>query len=391
LKKSTWTDDELKNLLRNLPTITDKRTPDEIYRKVQLKQERKKRKLNWIPLATAAVALFLLSILGASWIKESNNSSSSESSSDQSISDIYRSNKEDNTEQSKIQEENHVASEAKDSSNQEMTSDVQLAPVYSYDDESESLVTVALPDKRNVNYTVPITLIVDKFADKDRGEEMVDAIKTINEDMLGLSEFRLDARITSGESSKTVNIDFPENSLLLTNDTMFFQLIHASLKFQDIERITYTTDGKEGATFSHGGYLTEEMIDKQENRTYYLYQYNQTTPAWLVPSTENYNTITEALEAAKNVQSGDGIYPSISDQVSWIDINEDNETLSIIFDDRNGLTDSDVTLRALEAILFTAKDFGYRAVKFENTGIDAVGPLNLTEPVLVPVAPNKIN
>jgi hypothetical protein len=391
LKKSTWTDDELENLLRNLPTITDKRTPDGIYRNVQLKQKRKKRKLNWIPLDTAAVSLFLLSILAASWITDRNHSSSYESSSEQSIADSLRSSKENNTEQSKIQEENDEASEANDSSNQEMTRNVQLATVYSYDDASESLITVALPDKRNANYTVPVTLILDKFADNDRGEEMMEAIETINEDMLGLSEFPLDARITSNESTKTVNIDFPENSSLLNNDTMFFQLIHASLKFQDIERITYTTEGEEGATFSHGGYLTKEMIDKQENRAYYLYQYNQTTPTWLVPSNENYNTITEALEAAKNVQSGDGIYPAISDQVSWIDISEDTETLTISLDDRNGLANSEASLRTLEAILFTAKDFGYRAVKFENTGIDAVGSLDLTKPVIVPEAPNKIN
>ena len=45
----------------------------------------------------------------------------------------------------------------------------------------------------------------------------------------------------------------------------------------------------------------------------------------------------------------------------------------------------------MEVILFTAKDFGYKKVKFKNASIEKVGSLNRLEEIPVPLAPNQVN
>ncbi|UOK56899.1 hypothetical protein MGI18_19400 [Bacillus sp. OVS6] len=44
----------------------------------------------------------------------------------------------------------------------------------------------------------------------------------------------------------------------------------------------------------------------------------------------------------------------------------------------------------LEAILMTAKEFGYENVKFEGINVDRVGDMNVTEAVPVPFSPNPV-
>ena len=71
-----------------------------------------------------------------------------------------------------------------------------------------------------------------------------------------------------------------------------------------------------------------------------------------------------------------------------IEISGTNDSIVIItLKDNEALTED--FLLNLEAILLTAKDFGYEAVKIENAGIDQLGPFTLNLPINVPVAPNK--
>lgn len=45
----------------------------------------------------------------------------------------------------------------------------------------------------------------------------------------------------------------------------------------------------------------------------------------------------------------------------------------------------------IEAILLTAKEFGFKKVQFQNAGNEKIGHFNLRKAIEVPVAPNLID
>ena len=66
---------------------------------------------------------------------------------------------------------------------------------------------------------------------------------------------------------------------------------------------------------------------------------------------------------------------------------EKGETLELyISDEVKGQKDF---LFSLEAIMLTAKSFGYSKLRVKTEGIKQVGPFSLDEEIPLPVAPNK--
>jgi len=63
--------------------------------------------------------------------------------------------------------------------------------------------------------------------------------------------------------------------------------------------------------------------------------------------------------------------------------------LTLTFSKDSKINNDQSTIYTIEAILLTAKEFDYQAVKLENANIDKIGRFNLNEALRVPVAANK--
>lgn len=405
MRRSRWKESEIEDMLRELPKLKDDRTKAEVFAKIH----DKKKKKHWIPLITGVASLFLMVVLASSLIIEKKGTTSQEgsgSSGKLSLSENKETadherqdaSKKENPPEDKQDYQEFSSKQAKIESKDEVS---EMEPgkgekeknfaqaIYQNDDAS--IITMGIPNDQ-MNFIVPISIKLKHYDQSDTLKQLVNQMSDIDEAQYGLSDyFPLDIKISQGNDINTAHIDFPEKSQLLAEDTLFLHSMEETLSYNNIEKMTFSTEGKQGARFAHAGYLKEVDIPQQKNRTYLLYQRDESSPRFLVPSNMGYRDFEEALQAGKGEADIEGISPAIPRDLKWERISSNGDLVIIHLSDQAVIENSEETLQALETILFIAKDFGFEKVKFENAPIEEVGQLNLTEDILVPEAPNQVN
>lgn len=407
LRKPRWKENEIEDMLHQLPKVQDKRTKDEVYARIH----NKKRKKQWFPLIVGVASLFLMVVLASSLIIGKEGTTSKEESSDKKLAvselkslpdheqqdskvkDKSAEDKEENSKlQSKREEDIETKEEVFDSEPVKKDKAVALAPaIYPDDLKNKSTITMGVPDNQQ-NFVIPISIVVNRYDESDTLNQLVNQMSDINEEQYGLSDyFPLDIEITQGTEMNTAHIELHEDSQLLDEDILFLHTMEETLSYLNIEKMTFATDGKQGARFAHAGFLKEADIPQQKNRTFLLYQNDESSPKFLVPSNMDYQDFEEALQAGKEEPDIEGISSAIPDDLIWEKISSDGDLVTIQLAEQAAIENSEDSLQALEAILFIAKEFGFNRVKFENAPIEKVGNLNLTEDIVVPKAPNQVN
>ncbi|MGZ9818520.1 hypothetical protein ACXM0N_21975 [Peribacillus simplex] len=407
MRRTRWKENEIEDMLRELPKLKDDRTKAEVFARIH----EKKRKKHWIPLIAGVASLFLMVVLGSSIIIEKKGTTSQEGSGssgklsiseNKEMADFERkdASKKENPSEDKQYNQEFSSKQAEIESKDKVT---EMEPrkrgkektfaqaIYQDDLKNASIITMGVPDDQ-MNFIVPISIKLKHYDESDTLNQLVNQMSEIDEEQYGLSDyFPLDIKISQGNDMTTANIDFQEKSQLLDEDTLFLHSMEETLSYTNIEKMTFSTGGKQGAMFAHAGYLKEEDIPHQKNRTYLLYQRDETSPSFLVPSNMGYQDFEEALQAGKGEADIEGISPAIPHDLKWKRISSDGDLVIIQLSDQAAIENNEESLQALEAILFIAKDFGFEKVKFENAPIEEVGQLNLTEDILVPKAPNQVN
>ncbi|MFJ7510171.1 hypothetical protein ACIQW7_11985 [Peribacillus simplex] len=407
MRRTRWKENEIEDMLRELPKLKDDRTKAEVFARIH----EKKRKKHWIPLIAGVASLFLMVVLGSSIIIEKKGTTSQEGSGssgklsiseNKEMADFERqdASKKENPSEDKQYNQEFSSKQAEIESKDKVT---EMEPrkrgkektfaqaIYQDDLKNASIITMGVPDDQ-MNFIVPISIKLKHYDESDTLNQLVNQMSEIDEEKYGLSDyFPLDIKISQGNDMTTANIDFQEKSQLLDEDTLFLHSMEETLSYTNIEKMTFSTGGKQGAMFAHAGYLKEEDIPHQKNRTYLLYQRDETSPRFLVPSNMGYQDFEEALQAGKGEADIEGISPAIPHDLKWKRISSDGDLVIIQLSDQAAIENNEESLQALEAILFIAKDFGFEKVKFENAPIEEVGQLNLTEDILVPKAPNQVN
>lgn len=157
----------------------------------------------------------------------------------------------------------------------------------------------------------------------------------------------------------------------------------------NVETIFFTTDGNQGADFAHYGTLTELEVPSQIKNIYKLYQVSDEHPVWIIPIPANSDSsIEEAINAMYEGNENFSIRASIPENITIENIEESKDLLTITFSKSVNLTPTEPTVYMIDAILMTAKSFGYEEVHFRNANIDQIGPYNLEEIIQVPAAIN---
>ncbi|MDM5294069.1 hypothetical protein QUF81_12850 [Peribacillus simplex] len=405
MRKSRWKESEIEDMLRELPKLKDDRTKAEVFAGIH----DKKRKKHWMPLIAGVTSLFLLVAFASSLIIGKKGTTSQEEtgsngkfsiSENKEMTEHERQGIKEDTSEDKQDNQEFLGKRVEIESNDE---DSEIEPlkgekektfvhaIYQDDLKNASFITMGIPDDQ-MNFIVPISIKLKHNDESNTLNRLVNQMSDIDEEQYGLFDyFPLDIKISQGKDMNTANIDFRKNSRLLDDDTLFLHSMEETLSYNNIEKMTFSTGGKQGAMFAHAGFLKEADIPHQKKRTYLLYQRDESSPRFLVPSNLDYQDFEEALQAGKGKPDIEGISPAIPDDLNWESIRSKGDLVIINLSDQAAIENSKESLQALEAILFIAKDFGFEKVKFENAPIEEVGQLNLTEDIVVPKAPNQVN
>lgn len=404
LKKSHWTDEEIEHLFSELPRIKDQRTPELIFARVQQVEKKKWNVHRLFPVMAAATALFIFAIITSSLLlkndasKESKElansplseerigiSSDTKQSSEEKVADIEPADENKST----------TANEPNISMKQAAEEEVAHSLAFQEDVEDKSVVTIGVPDL-NASYIVPVTFVVDHEKSKDRVNLIKETMEKIDEASLGLDDYYplKQVEIKPSEKDRELVVDMREGHpyrLSSTTEIIFIEALNETARNQGYETVRFTTNGNEGTEFSHTGFITNvEVKGTLNNRAYLLYQANVNQKKLLVPTMSHFDTIEAAIEEMKKPTDRSFIYPSLPEFIHFDSIKTEGHRLVLTFSDDTKLDNSEESVKGLEAILLTAKDFGYKSVVFKNTKVDKIGKIVLNGENSVFVYPNYI-
>lgn len=409
MKKSQLSDKQLEEILGQMPKIKDHRDPRDIYQNIAHRVEKRRMPAWVIPSAALAAVLFLAFILSPGlldWNQSADKSINSKSSSESNMAmDMDTASKESATKKTADQAKQDIridTSTEDDDKGNEVTSKVAENPyaglnaLYKEElvDQESEVLTYAIPDQ-NGQILVPITTTVPKVEGKPWIDSFTETMPKLKEEEWGLSEFYpVDATFKYNETSKTLNMDvkadhpYKDGS---TSSTLLLDAMSQNLSGKGIDKLTFTTEQIPGMDLGNYGILKEGPITPAANemRAYMFYQQDGNTQPFLVPTKEQFDTIRLAFEQMRGNIEELQLTASLPKDFSPAKIEpEENQTVLKISLENKIALDNEF-LPNLEAILMTAKEFGYQSVKFENAGTEQIGPFKLNESIPVPVAPNK--
>lgn len=405
MKKSEWSDNELKELLSQMPKIKDERDPREIYQSITIRMNKRKQRTWVMPTAAAALAAVLFFILVPTLFDWQNSEEqvadlAKESKSSQKISMKEDADLQEAEEKVSMEEESVTPYTAEENTEEQseigitsMNMDDPTTAVYEEDLGGMEVLTYAIPDE-NAMIAVPVSVLVAKEKDKTKFDLFEENMLTLNEKEWGLKDyFPLKAEFMLDEQSRVLTVDFPADHPYgdgSASEKVFNEALSYTLSALDISEIVFTTEGNSGLELGNRGVI-EEFVPEIGNHAYYFYYPNETAKKpYIVPYGEQLSSIKEAFAAMKENQEKAQLRASIPANINFeTEENQEEKKLTIRFEKGSEINNNETTVHTIEAILLTAKDFNYQTVKLENANVDKVGRFNLENEIKVPVAANK--
>lgn len=410
MKKSQLSDKQLEEILGRMPKIKDHRDPRDIYQNIAHRVE-KRRMPTWvIPSAALAAVLFLAFILSPGLMgvnhsadKSIERNSASDAKSSMEMDTAIR---DDAAKKSGDEQESTLMMDATDTEEQKakdfralentnMYSD--LTALYHEEIEGDNLqaFTYSIPDD-NLQVNIPVTVTVPINENKNWFDSYTQTMDQLKEEEWGLSEFYpLDGTITYDEGSKAILMNLKENHIYRNGNSsvLLLEAFEENYKEYGADWVKFNTNNKSGAELSNYGETHQWKIAPYQkgSRAYYLFNPADAGKSYIVPVKGKFNSISDAFAEMRNNIESHRLKASIPKDLELEGVESKDNPKLLIVDIENIRFLNEDFLPNLEAILLTAKDFGYEAVKIENAGTEKLGPFNLNEPIQVPIAPNKKN
>lgn len=406
MKKSEWNDEQLEQMLMQMPTIKDHRNPREIYQNISLKVNKKKRKKVWfVPTIATAAAALLLFILAPSLLNNFNMGS--ESSSDEAMENASMA-----MDSEKSMEENPESdsigmlaepSKEEDTARVMITEEQQSYTVKNID-SNEVLLTYGVY-LGGVIFPTTVSIVVQSDGDNVI-EQWEKNIPLVNDIILRNPNYGIDpipsffsdfSEIVKKDGSKIVRADVSDNvnteSFTTAQMDQFSNILNSfRLLTEDYQHVELYKNNQQGVINGQEGIVKNSIdLEKDTKYAYLYYMHEESGHKFLAPSSVEYSTIHEALEAmGESLEQGEyKLQPTIPANATIETIEPDGTNLDITFTDDTGLENNDTFIRMVEAILLTAKEFDFETVTF-NGNIETIGDVPFGEPVAVPIAPNPL-
>lgn len=383
-------DKEIINRLKKLPKVVDQTDKEEWHSRISSKiSEEKKpvtRRQTRVLISTigfSLVAMILLLLLPSiiNEVNPSQNQVKEDSNSAHHIKKVKMVDEPSTT--------NHFHSEEVSDENPITNPIPESKVMYNINNEQQIVYSAVSDDQ--LQYLIPFSFIVPN------DESLSDYYSTIGS-RINFSEDKLGAYMFDNVSfdinvdEKEVVMNLPESFTISdgsANATMFINILTEMFIPYDIEKIVFQSDKNQAIDLGAIGEITELPLI-QELYAYKKYESPNEDKSYLIPIPQDReSTVDEALRNLKDNEEDFHVYATIPENVNF-SIRDNHQQLIVELENNNSLANEEEFITMIEAILMTAKSYGYETVKFENTKIDQIGSYLLTEPIFVPDAVNPI-
>ncbi|MFD1039497.1 hypothetical protein ACFQ3N_13995 [Virgibacillus byunsanensis] len=401
MKSRNKTDQQIIKSLNELPEVKDSQTKEELYQRISSKTKgetaSKKSKRNaLIPVASTVFAIMLVVVMLPSLLNNNMNDTGGEESTDRafdtSSSDESMENNENSTMESYEGEEEGSSADLDQAEPEISLLDKQPEHYVVHEpNEAYTIIHVAVADNQ-AQYVIPLSIMAPKTDDLEVYYNELD--NYLNEHEWGISEYKFDnVTFEIEQSNDQVVMDFPAGFSIgegSANPNLFEDSLSRMFRPYQIDKILFTTEESPGVDLGPIGNLEEMPIESSENEIYKVYNASAEKRDFLIPIIQQDPlTLEEAFQEMKNDEEEFSVYKSIPEDINFsTQMNESQ--LVIRFTDETELINDQVTLNMVDAVLMTAKSYGYDTVVFENTTLDSIGVYELSKPIDVPLSVNPI-
>ncbi|MGP4070278.1 hypothetical protein [Halobacillus sp. B29] len=389
MKRKTYSEDELKELLGEFPKIEDKQNKENLYRSIEPKLNKRKRRIApWITpsMATAAVLLILAIVLpvllSSLPTNEYSGSADQEESSTESANESGRDQAE-TTEQkpSEIEDSSRNEDTTPSSDNNETESPFTLQ------DRSPDIESYVLPGK-NGEVVVPFTVI------KPGDQEDKNISSLVNPAEWGLAEDLIkDLTFNIDEERNQAEVIFPDNFSI--SGSAYTSIISESIRWKlypyEVKNIKLQTESGSPVVLGNLGKI-ETLPVVEQNRYYYqIYSDQGSERQFLVPiKAERELSIQEALNRMKEKHTSNNVDSAVPNHVTFSSVAVEGSVLTMTVEHESWASDQQLMMM-IDAVLATAKNFGFNEVIFDNINHEINSFYNLNEPIPVPTFINPID
>jgi len=389
VKRKTYSEDELKELLGEFPKIEDKQSRENLYRSIEPKLNKRKRRIApWITpsMATAAVLLILAIVLpvflSSLPSNEYSGSADQEESSTESANESGR-NQPETTEQK--------PSEIEDSSRDENTNpssdNNEIESPFALQERSPDMESYVLPGK-NGEVVVPFTVI------KPGSQEDKNISSLVKPEEWGLAEDLIkDITFNIDEERNQAKVIFPDNFSI--SGSAYTSIISESIRWKlypyDVKNIKLQTESGSPVVLGNFGKI-ETLPAVEQNRYFYqIYSGQGSERQFLVPiKAERKLSIQEALNRMKEKQTSDNVDSAVPNHVTFSSVAVEGAALTMTVEHDSWASDQQLMMM-IDAVLATAENFGFNEVIFNNINQEINSFYNLNEPIPVPTFINPID
>lgn len=435
-----YSEENLQNLLKNMPKVEDQQTSDELYEKISSRMNAEETpktpfyKQPWLVTSVSAAAVLIFAIITFSWLMDGtyntadqNSESANDHTNMERKIEEHKGNADGSAQEgeagtfsegessdeaseegqpgiSSVPENNSSEDRLPDSSDnaeggandnsitkQEIGGQMFIDESYVFFDRPhDKFATIALTGV-NSSSLIPVTII----APPNWGsvDEVYNSIsRSVHAKDWGVQEYAFkDVTFHLEKDQNTVTANFPEGYQLPQGELEeqnFINALKEMFRPHEIKTINVQRNGERGLTFENMGELEEITIEPLNGRAYLMYKNGEQQPGFLSPVTLEEQTIETAFKVMQEGVSTDYLIPVIPEGVSFTSIEKQDNRLELTFN--NGADLGGDPIKVIESILVTAKSFGFTEVKFHNAPKQKYGYGNYQMDKTIPV-PDLIN
>ncbi|GIN73460.1 hypothetical protein J14TS2_39350 [Bacillus sp. J14TS2] len=377
-------------MIKHLPEVTDQRSKEEIYRKVQQNMDRKSKKrkgLIFIP-TFALLAAVLIFLLVSPTLFEQNAGQKESSTSDRRVT-----SNQDNTEQNekKLFKSNEKNSTMEAQEETKKGSQFRTA-LYNEDVGNKQVLTYATLTNDGGLVPVSVSILVSKEEGTDWFEQYKQEAKLIQKHAPNLMDIEpiLNSMVIENQTTAHVIIDdqFKEN---FGYQNGLGDIIQNTFQYTDIEEVRFTDQDGNPVEFGNNGIVQDQPIEKQPHRAQYLYNADN-GQAYIVSDSnttgDNFNDTLHVMKDSPN----DSLQTLIPSNLDFEIVQEEEQQVTIQFNQQLDLSagDQQEKMWMLEGILLAAKEYGFQVVQFESIEPEQWEGFDFEQPIQVPIAPNVL-
>lgn len=374
-------DQQLIDKLKQLPKVEDHRDKDALFQQISsnLNKNKPRKNFKFAPVFSTLIVVLLIFIIVPVLINlgisetSLNDSADSNSAMEKSGMEMY------STEQSNDKAVSEHDVQLKDSGIESY--------VLQNIDEDSTIIYGAVTDEQ-LQSVIPVTIVIPEIVDLNTYYNQLNHY--LEETDWGVNQYLFkDVHFDLDLSKHEVLMEVPDEFSIgdgSANAHIFNEILTTMFRPYQIDKVVFDEEIDLGSF----GNILESPIQKQAKESYKVFQADEHQRKFLVPiKTEDDATIEEAFEEMKKDQDTFNIYSTIPENVSF-SLSTSDQQLFITFEDDEIIEDKQAAIIMIEAILMTAKSFGYELVTLNKLPTDHIGPYDLSDSIEVPKAVNPI-